>query len=76
VNLLLALAAVAVERVHQHGVGARELVRLVQILAAPLERLFAKHRAPVALHRGIVRREQLSRDHALDLVFGSNSDEG
>ena len=42
-DLLLALAAVAVERIEQEGVGARELVGLAQVLAAPLERLLVEH---------------------------------
>ena len=36
-DLLLALAAVAVERVEQGRIGARKLVRLAQVLAARLE---------------------------------------
>jgi hypothetical protein len=34
-DLLLALVAVAVERFEQHGVGARQLVRLGEVLAQP-----------------------------------------
>jgi len=53
-DLLLALAAVAVERVEQGRIGARKLVRLAQVLAARLECLLSEHRSPVALHGGIV----------------------
>jgi hypothetical protein len=68
-DLLLALAAVSIEGLHQRGVGARELVRLVQVLLASLERLIPMHGAPIAFHRGVVCREQLGSDHPLDLVF-------
>jgi len=39
-DLLLALAAVAIERIKQEGIGAAELVRLAQVPSALLERLF------------------------------------
>jgi hypothetical protein len=39
-HLLLALAAIAIERVKQHRIGAGELVCLAQIVAPALERLF------------------------------------
>src|ERR1700745_1663186 len=74
-DLLLALAAVAVERVQQHSVGARELVRLAQALTPASECLFADHSAPVALHRGIVCGEELSRDHSLHFVFRPDANE-
>src|SRR5260370_6519416 len=74
-DLLLALAAVAIERVEQHGIGARKLVGLTQVLATPLERLFADHGAPVALHGGVVRGEELSRDHPFKLVCRPDPDQ-
>src|SRR5438105_4054494 len=42
-DLLLPLAAVAIERLEQEGIGAGEPIRLAQVLTAPLERLFAEH---------------------------------
>jgi hypothetical protein len=74
-DFLLAFAAVPVERVEQHRVGAGDLVGLAEVFASALERLFADHGAPVAFHRGIVRRDKLSRDHSLDFVFRSDSNE-
>jgi hypothetical protein len=50
-------------------------IRLVQVLATPLERLFTDHRTPVTLHRGIVRGQQLSRDHPLQLVSRPDADQ-
>src|SRR5512133_2409409 len=35
--------------------------RCVQVLATPLEGLFADHGAPIALHRGVVGGDQLRR---------------
>jgi hypothetical protein len=40
-DLLLALTAVAIERFEQDRIGTGKLVRLAQVLAAPLERLLA-----------------------------------
>ena len=74
-DLLLALAAVAVERVEQGRIGARKLVRLAQVLAARLECLLSEHRSPVALHGGIVCGQQLSRDHAFKLVSRPDTDQ-
>jgi len=47
-HFLLALAAMAVQRVEQHGVGPRQLVRLVEIPLASDESLLADHRPPIA----------------------------
>src|SRR5262245_25686914 len=47
-HLLLTLAAVAIECVRQCRKAAGQLVRLVQVLPASLECLFANHGAPVA----------------------------
>jgi hypothetical protein len=41
---------------------------LAQVLTPALDPLFVEHGAPVAFHGGIVRGEELSRDHALDLI--------
>jgi hypothetical protein len=41
-DFLLALAAVAIERFEQRGVGAGELARLIEILLPALERLLAR----------------------------------
>ena len=56
-DLLLTLATVAIERVDQQSIGAGELVRLVEIFATALERLFVDHGASVAFHRSIVGRD-------------------
>ena len=39
-DLLLAFAAVPIERIEQEGIGTAELVRLAQVLSARLERFF------------------------------------
>jgi hypothetical protein len=67
-DLLLAFAAVAIERVEQHRIGARELVGLVQVLTPAFKRLFIDHGAPVTFHRGIMRRNELCRDHSFNLM--------
>jgi hypothetical protein len=54
---------------------SRGCLRLGEVLAAALESLFSEHCAPIAFHRGIVCGEQLSPDHALDLVFRTYPDE-
>ncbi|WP_305798587.1 hypothetical protein [Tropicimonas sp. IMCC6043] len=69
-DLLLALAAMLVQRVQQSRPGAGELVRLVQVFLAPLEGLLADHGAAVALHGSVVGREELCCHHALQLVPG------
>src|SRR5262249_44815346 len=74
-DLLLALAAVAVERIEQRSIGAGELVRLAKILLSALECLLAKHGAPVAFHCGVVGGEELGRHHALDFVFRPDASE-
>ena len=71
-DLLLALATMTIERIQQHGIGSREFVGLAQVFSMALERLFPDHGAPVALHRRVVRSEQLSRHHAFKLVLWSN----
>jgi hypothetical protein len=49
-HLLLAFAAVAVERFEHRGESAGKLVRLGQVFAPALEGLLANHGAPVAFH--------------------------
>ena len=68
-DLLLALAAVAVERFEQRGIGAGELVGLGEVLAPALEGLFADHGAAIAFHRSVVGGDQLRRHHAFELVL-------
>ncbi len=53
-DLLLPLAAVAIECIQQEGIGTGKLVRLAQVLAMSLECLLGEHGAPVALHGSIV----------------------
>jgi Domain of unknown function (DUF1993) len=48
-DLLLALAAVTIERVEQYRIGARELVGLAQVLAPALEGLFPDHGPSIAM---------------------------
>ena len=74
-DLLLALAAVAIERFEQRRIGARELVRLGEVLAPALEGLLADHGAPVAFHRGVVGGDQLRRHHAFQLVLRPDADQ-
>src|SRR5438270_10333486 len=74
-DLLLTLAAVAVERVEQRRIGAGKLVRLAQVFAAPLECLLKEHGAPVALHGGIVCCQWLSRDHSFELISRPDTDQ-
>ena len=69
-DLLLAFAAVAIERIEQSRIGAGEFVGLAQILAPSLERLFAKHGAPIAFHRSVMGGDKLCRDHAFEFIPG------
>jgi hypothetical protein len=62
----------AIERIKQHGRGAGQLVGLAQVLAPALEGLLTNHGAPVAFHRGIVRRDELRRDHSFNFVRRSD----
>ena len=74
-DLLLALAAMAVEGFEQRRVGAGELVGLGEVLAPALEGLLADHGAPVAFHRGVVGGDQLRRHHAFQLVLRRDADQ-
>jgi len=72
-HLLLALAAVPVERFNERRIGAGELVRLGEVLSPALERLLADHSAPVAFHRRVMCGDQLRRHHPFQLVLRSNA---
>ena len=74
-HLLLALAAVAVERFEQLSEGARELVRLGEVLAPTFEGLLAEHGAPIAFHRRVMSGDQLRCHHALQFVLRADADE-
>src|SRR5216683_1957250 len=75
-DALLTLAAVTVEGLGQSRGGPGELVRLVQVLAPTFEGLIANHRTPVALHGGVMAREQLPDQHALELVLRLHAHHG
>jgi hypothetical protein len=49
-DLLLAFAAVTIERVAQHGISPGNLVGLAQVLAAALEGLLSLHCLALVLH--------------------------
>jgi hypothetical protein len=72
-HLLLALAAMLVQRVEQRRPSAGQLVRLVEILAPALEGLLPDHGAAVAFHRGVVSRDQLRRHHALQFILRADA---
>jgi hypothetical protein len=74
-HLLLALAAMPVQSIEQPDIGWGQLVGLVQVLTSAVGRLLREHRAPVTFHRGIVRGEELCRDHPLKLIFGPDCGE-
>src|SRR5439155_17290955 len=57
------------------AVGARELVRLVEVLLPSLEGLLGQHRTPVALHSRMVGRDGLCGEHAFELVPGLDAPE-
>jgi hypothetical protein len=40
------------------------------LIAPAFKRLFIDHAAPVAFHRGIVRRNELCREHSFNSSFG------
>src|SRR5262245_12561039 len=64
-DLLLAFAAVAIERIEQSRIGAGELVGLAQSFPSALEGLVADHGPPVAFHRRVMECDKLGSDHAL-----------
>jgi hypothetical protein len=67
-DALLTFAAVTVEGFDQSREGPGELVRLIQVLAPIFEGLPANHRTPVALHGGVMARDQLPDQHSLEFV--------
>src|SRR5215468_6704198 len=67
-DLLLAFAAVAIERIEQSRIGAGELVRLAQSFPSALEALIADHSPPVAFHRRVMACDKLCRDHAFEFI--------
>ena len=75
-DLLLALAAVPVERIEQDRIAARQFVRLVQILLLSLKRLITQRSAPITFHRGVMASNELRRDHAFELIPRFNADQG
>ena len=75
-HLLLAFAAMTIECVEEQGIGPGKFVGLAQGLTMAFERLLLDHSAPVALHGGVVRSEDLSREHRLKLVPGRDAGKG
>ena len=75
-DALLTLAAVTVEGFGQSRVGPAKLICLVQVLAPTFKGLLAKHRTPVALHGGVMGRDQLADQHSLELVARFHADHG
>src|ERR1700757_554862 len=73
-DLLLTLATMTVKRLDQSGVGARELVGLVQVLAPTLECLFGHHGASKTFHGRVVSGDKLNGDHALQLILRPDAD--
>ena len=73
-HLLLALAAMPIERFEQDGPGPGQLGGLAQILSPPLEGLLADHSAAVAFHPGIMGSDQLRGHHAFQLVSRTDAD--
>ena len=67
-DALLTLAAVTVEGFGQSRIGPGQFVRLVQGLAPTFEGLITNHRAPVALHGGVMARDLLRDQHSLERV--------
>ena len=57
-DLLLARAALLVERIQQYRPGTREPVRLIEVLPPPLESLLVNHCVAVAFHLGVVGGER------------------
>ena len=69
-ELLLALAAMAVEGFYQRHIGAGKFAFL-EVLASPSKP--ADHGAPVAFHCGIVGSDQLRQDHPFQFVLGRDA---
>ena len=67
-NLLLPLAAVAVEGFTKRRVSAGKLVCLVEILATSLEGCDRQSSPAIAIHRSVMRSDELHSHHAFKLV--------
>ena len=74
-DLLLPLAAVAIQRIEKVAEGCESLLAWLQILAASFEGLVLNHGAPVALHGRGMRGDQLGRHHPLELVLRGDPEE-
>ena len=75
-DLLLAFAAVTIERLHQGGRRPGQLASLAKALLTSLKGLLGEHGAPIALHGGVVGRDELGCEHPLKLVLRADSDQG
>jgi len=51
-------------------------LRLIEVLAPSFEGLLANHCPPVALHGGVMDRDQLRDQHSLELVARLHADHG
>ena len=74
-DFLLAFAAMAIERFEQHGVGAGQLVGLIEFLMSALESLLGEHTASIGFHRSIVASDDYGRMSAVSgcrLFLGHN----
>jgi hypothetical protein len=65
---LLSSATTAIERLAQSGKGSRQFARLVQGFAPTMEVLPVNCGTPVALHRGVMDRDQLRAEHSFECV--------
>src|SRR5205823_3168193 len=64
-DLLLPFASVPVQRLDESGRRPGQLASLAKALLASLERLFREHGAPVALHGGVVCRDNLGSEGSI-----------
>src|SRR3712207_4123420 len=75
-DLLRALTAMAVQSFQERRIAAGELGCLVEVLAPPLEGLVRDHGAAHALHASVVEADELTDQHALQLVPRTDADHG
>ena len=73
-DLLLAFAAVAVERLGKPRERSRGLLSECQVSGTRLEALFRDPGPPVEVKRGGVRRDHLGAQHAFHRVLGIDTD--
>jgi hypothetical protein len=66
---------VPVQSFEEHGVGARQLVSLIEALLPPFEGLLTEHGPAVALHRGVMGGEDLGRKHAFEFVLRTDTNQ-